>query len=38
MDKFFEFASDNPILTFFLALILGATIEGVFKAIASMVR
>ena len=36
MKDFYDFASESPFLAFFLVLILGMTIEGVFTAIASV--
>jgi hypothetical protein len=33
MDGFYRFASDSPVLTFFLFLIVGDCIVGVFRAI-----
>ncbi|HET8688486.1 MAG TPA: hypothetical protein VFM18_17885 [Methanosarcina sp.] len=34
MAEFYKFASDSPILTFFLFSIAGSTIVGVFQAFA----
>ena len=33
-----QFMSENPVLTFFLALIIGITIVGIFQYIAYAVR
>ena len=38
MDSFYKFASENPWLTFFLALILCELVVGVARALASAFR
>jgi len=38
LHEFFQFASENPFLTFFLCMIAGGTIVGCFKYIAYTLR
>jgi hypothetical protein len=38
MTEFYEFAGEHPVLTFFLALIIGETIIITIKSIASIFK